>query len=158
MSIQTQLVCSAADLLLLVSCFPASTNTAASCAALVRCLARPSTRPLPWLLGPEPRARETRDNWQEAAQRPHISRVCCPDARSLYNCVTVQLYTHSYVTWLKLCSFLTFLLLLLFLSWNFNIETYIVLMMDGCSRDEKTWEINRASNKTSRRFCEFLQL
>ena len=71
MSIQTQLVFC---FLFLVFQRPA-TNTAASYAALVRCLARPSTRPLPWLLGPEPRARETRDNWQEAAQRPHISRV-----------------------------------------------------------------------------------
>ena len=92
--------------LLLVFCFLFSSgqhqhSSLLCCSCRVsRLPSRPSTRPPTWLLGPEPRARETRDNWQEAAQRPHISRVCsvcCPDARSLYNCTAVPLYncTHT---------------------------------------------------------------
>ena len=68
------------------------------------------------------REHERRGTTDKKLPSVHTSAVCsvccCPDARSLYNCTDVQLYTHSYVTWLKLCSFLTFLLLLLFLSWN----------------------------------------
>ena len=126
------------------SCFPAvSTNTAASCAALVGCLGS--------LIGPalghrhdsslRSREHERRGTTDKKLPSVHTSAVCVLPWRKvtvqLYSCTTVQLYTHGYVTRLKLCSFLTFLLLLLFLSWNFNIETYIVLMMDGL---QQRWE------------------
>ena len=94
MSIQTQLVFC---FLFLVFQRPA-TNTAASCAALVRCLLS-STRPLPWLLGPRSRAESTRDEGQLTRSCPASTHQPCVVCAALTqgHCTTVQMYncTHT---------------------------------------------------------------
>ena len=107
------------------------------------------------VLGPEPRARETRDNWQEAAQRPHISRVCCVLP---WRKVTVQLYRCTTIH-TQLCNLaqIMFIPHISSLTSVFVMELILCWWWMGCSRDAKTSEITRASTESLRSLCDVLQ-